>query len=305
MSEIRNVAILGAGAIGAAFAIKFFDHPDYNTVLVAEGERKQRLEREGLIVNGKKFLIPTIDPLQTDVTQDLIIVALKYHHMDEAILKLSKLVGDQTIFLSFMNGLDSEEIIAKYYGMHNILFGISVAIDAVREGNQINFSNPGVHYFGAANNERISPNVQLVKDAFEKVGVQYKIPTDMLHDLWWKFMINVGINQSSAILRARYGIFQTQPQAQALMEALMLEVIALAKASNINLTEDDLTGWYPIMHTLSPEGKTSMLQDVEAKRKTEVEMFSGKVVSLGKELGIPTPVNQTIFQIIHVLEQNY
>jgi 2-dehydropantoate 2-reductase len=305
MSEIRNVAILGAGAIGAAFAIKFFDHPNYNTVLIADGERKQRLDKDGIIVNGKPYHIPTIDPTQESAKQDLIIVALKYHHMGDAIPQLGSLVGDKTIFLSFMNGLDSEEIIGKHYGMENILYGISVAIDAVREGNDIVFSNPGVHYFGEANNETLSPNVLAVKQAFETVGIQYKIPPDMLRELWWKFMINVGINQSSAILGAPYGIFQTQSEAQALMEALMLEVVALAKESHVNLTEEDVTGWYPIMHTLSPEGKTSMLQDMEAKRKTEVEMFSGKAISMGKQLGIPTPVNQTIFQIIHVMEQNF
>ena len=305
MSEIHNVAILGAGAIGAALGAQFFDTPAFNTVLIADGERLNRLNRDGLVINGKPYHIPAIDPAQSHTTMDLIIVALKHHHMEAIIPGLGNIVGPQTLFLSLMNGLDSEEYIGSFYGMQKVLYGISVAIDAVRVGNSIHYTNPGVHYFGEAKNNPPSQNVLRVKQALEQAGIKYKIPDDMLRELWWKFMINVGINQASAIVRAPYGVFQTQPEAQAIMESLMLEVIALAKASGVNLSEQDLTGWYPIMHTLSPQGKTSMLQDIEAKRKTEVEMFSGKVVALGETLGIPTPVNKTVFQIIRVLEQNY
>jgi len=120
--------------------------------------------------------------------------------------------------------------------------------------------------------------------------------------LWWKFMINVGVNQASAVIRAPYGIFQTSPDAQALMGELMCEVIVLAQHAGVNLKEQDLHDWYAVLNTLSSKGKTSMLQDIEAGRKTEVEIFAGKVVDLGKSYGIPTPVNRTLLSIIHVLE---
>jgi 2-dehydropantoate 2-reductase len=125
----------------------------------------------------------------------------------------------------------------------------------------------------------------------------------MIRTLWWKFMINVGVNQASAVMRAPYGTFQSSPEAQALMETLMRESIVLAKAEGVNLGEQNLVDWYAFLRTLSPEGKTSMLQDIEAGRKTEVEIFAGKVVALGERHRIPTPVNRTVLNIIHVLEQ--
>jgi len=235
---------------------------------------------------------------------DLIIIALKQYHLEEALQGLDKLVGDNTIFLSFMNGLESEECIGSVYGMDKVLYGISVGIDALRQGNHMSYTNPGKHYFGELNNAELSEKVRRVQKAFESAGIQYETPEDMLRIMWWKFMINVGMNQASAVMRAPYGIFHKNPNAQQLMEALMREVIALAAAQGINLTERDIDNWYPFLHGLSPQGKTSMLQDIEAGRKTEVDIFGGKVVELGKKLAVPTPVNETLLRIIHVLEQN-
>ena len=117
-------------------------------------------------------------------------------------------------------------------------------------------------------------------------------------------MVNVGVNQASAVMRAPLGVFQKSPEAQGLMEALMKEVIALTDVIDVNLTNRDIEEWYTFLSVLSPQGKTSMLQDIEAGRKTEVEIFGEKVVELGKAHGVPTPVNQTVLQIIRVLEQH-
>jgi 2-dehydropantoate 2-reductase len=125
----------------------------------------------------------------------------------------------------------------------------------------------------------------------------------MIRIMWWKFMVNVSMNPPSAVMRIPYGVFQSSPEAQALMEALMREVIALARVVGVNLVEQDITDWYSVLKTLSPKGKTSMLQDVEAGRKTEIEMFAGKVVELGRKHDIPTPVNETMLSSIHILEQ--
>ena len=124
----------------------------------------------------------------------------------------------------------------------------------------------------------------------------------MLRILWWKYMINVGINQASAVLRAPYGIFQTSKEARELMAAAMREVIALAEKLHIALSEQDMADFDPFLMRLSPQGKTSMLQDVEAGRKTEVEMLAGKVMEMGRRLGVPTPVNRMLYDQIRKIE---
>jgi len=304
MQKIQKVAILGAGAMGAYFASRFFDTANFSTVLIAKGNRLDKLKTNGLVVNGKSYAIPAIHPDEASSTVDLIIVALKHHHLEEAVQGLEKLVGDSTTIISIMNGLESEEYIGSIYGMDKMLYAVSIAIDAVRQGNQITYTNPGKHYFGEASNTHISQRVLRVQEAFDNAGIVYETPEDMIRMMWWKFMVNVGVNQASAVMRAPYGDFQTSPEAQGLMEALMKEVIALTDVMDVNLTMRDIEGWYPFLNILSPQGKTSMLQDIEAGRETEVEIFGGKVVELGKTHGVATPVNQTVLQIIRVLEEH-
>jgi 2-dehydropantoate 2-reductase len=303
LKPIKNVAVLGAGAMGASYAAMFHDAEGFSAVLVAKDQRYGRLKSEGLVVNRKRYSIPVVHPDEAVPPADLIIVALKNHDLPDAVHDLKNLVGDRTIILSVMNGLDSEEYLGSVYGMDKLLYAIAVGIDALRDGNSVTYTTSGKIVFGEAGNSHTSERVLRVQKAFEQAGIKFETPTDMIRALWWKFMVNVGINQASAAMRAPYGAFQSSPEAQALMDALMGEVIVLAGLIGVNLVGKDIDEWNAVLKTLSPKGKTSMLQDIEAGRKTEVEVFGGKVVELGKKHNVSTPVNQTLLSIIHVLEQ--
>jgi 2-dehydropantoate 2-reductase len=306
VEPIQNVSILGAGALGAMYATQFHTSGAFDVSLIASGARRERLLADGLVVNGTPYHLPVVDPSQAASPADLILVALKHHHLAGALAGLDKLVGENTLFLSVMNGLDSEEVIGAAYGPEKVLYAIALGMDAVREANRVDYVNAGRIVFGeAANetlNEALSPPVRRVGEAFDRAGIAHETPPDMIRMLWWKFMINVGMNQATAVMGATYGVMKTSPDAQALMKALMREAIALAEAAGVDLSEDDLTAWNRVLATMAPLGKTSMLQDVEAGRKTEVEIFGGKVIELGRQYGIPTPVNEVFTRILRVLE---
>jgi 2-dehydropantoate 2-reductase len=300
-----SVTILGAGAMGAAFASYLYIMDPACVRFVADGDRCTRLQADGFIVNGTHYPIPVVRPDDPAAPADLVIVALKDHHVARAVHDLRNHVGPETVILSVMNGLDSEAQFGAVYGMEKVLYAISVGIDAQRSGNVINFSKLGTLFFGEADNTILSDRVKRLQALFDRANIGYKTPQDMIRTMWWKFMINVGVNQASAVMGAPYGVFQTNPDAQAVMEAAQREVIAVAQAEQVNLVENDIPEWYDFLNMLHPEGKTSMLQDVVAGRKTEVEIFAGKVVALGREHGIPTPVNQTLLHAIRVIEAQY
>ena len=303
MERIRRVAVLGAGAMGGFFASRFCDAPNFSTELIAAGRYYDRLSREGLVVNGKQYRPAVVHPDDPGPAADLIVVALKHHQLEEGTRGLTGRIAGDTTIISVMNGLESEQIIGSLYGIDRMLYTISVGIDAVREGNRITYTKPGILYFGELNNTEPTRKVLRVREAFAEADIPCQVPEDMQRMLWWKLMINAGINQASAVLRAPYGVFHVSQDARNLMEALMREVIELAGVVGIDLVEEDLQKWYGFLMQLSPEGKSSMLQDVEAGRKTEVEIFSAKICELGRKHGVATPVNRTVLQIINVMER--
>jgi len=300
--SIEGVHIIGAGAVGAAYASIFYDMDPGCVSFIAGAERFERLRRKGVVVNGKQYPIPVLNSKETFPAADLLIVTVKHHHLDQAIGEMKSSVGADTIIISLMNGIDSEERIAAIYGAEKILYATVVGIDALREENNVIYTTQGKIFFGEMRNPVHSDRVRRVVDIFNRAGIIHEIPADMIRVLWWKFMINVGINQASAALKGPYGVFQTSKEAQRLMEASMREVIALAQKLAIDLSDQDIEKWYVVLASLSPTGKTSMLQDVEAGRKTEVEMLAGKITELGRKHGVPTPVNEHLFDTIKKIE---
>ena len=118
-------------------------------------------------------------------------------------------------------------------------------------------------------------------------------------------MLNVGVNPTSAIMGAPYGVFQKNPEARQCVRMACREVLDIARQAGILLAEQDIDAIFPIIDRLSPEKKTSMLQDVEAGRKTEIEMFAGTVVEQGRHYGIATPVNELLLNMVLTIERNY
>lgn len=308
---INNIYISGLGAIGSAYAAKLYEMDPQCIKIIASRERIESYQKEGVRVNEKlysfEYVIPAVVGTQTKVPDvqkaDLIIVAVKYHHLQQAIKDISGFVGENTIILSLLNGITSEEIIGQEFGMDKLLYSFVVGTDAVRTGRNTVYENIGRIVFGEKNNKEYSHKVKLIKELFDAAKIPYEIPENMMKELWWKFMMNVGINQVSAVLNAPYGVFRDIREARELLEEASREVTRISCKVGIDLNEDDIKKSSAIVDSISPEGKTSMLQDVEAGRKTEVEMFAGTVVEMGKKYGIPTPVNEVLLKMIRVLEQ--
>lgn len=289
--------------MGSFYASKFYDMDKKCVSLVAGGNRGEFLKNKGLTVNNKHYPLPVIHPHEKVPPSDLVIVAVKHHHLKETIRDMRCVIGNDTTIISVMNGIESEEQIGDAYGMEKVLYSTVAGIDALRTEDQVVYTRQGKTFFGDASNHSISKQVKKVQTLFDRAGIAYEIPDDMIRNLWWKLMVNVGINQVSAVLRAPFSVFQKSAYARDLMELTMREVMDIARVAGVNLYEEDITNWYTFMYQLSPTGRTSMLQDIEAKRKTEVEVFAGKIIELGKKYAVPTPVNNVLFTAIKAIEE--
>jgi 2-dehydropantoate 2-reductase len=302
LKKINTVTLVGLGAIGAAYGSKLHESLKDSFQVVANEERIQKYQKNGIRINNQAFHFNYITPETVTEPVDLVIFAVKNAELPQAIQDVKHHVGKDTIILSLLNGISSEEEIYEVYQSEHILYSMSVEIDALRTNNEIVFSTLGRIEYGAKDNS-LTEDVEAVRDLFNHVGVDYKISENISHTMWWKFMINVGVNQTSAVLKAPYGVFQTLPVAYQWVESAMREVVSLSEKVGIHLTEEDVKKFWPIINNLSPKGKTSMLQDIEAGRKTEVEYFAGKVCELGEKYQVPTPVNDQLYKIIRIIEE--
>ena len=306
MREVKNVLICGLGAIGSIYADKINSYCPLDLRILVDKTRYEKYKKCPKIYNGKELELNYILPENQDFKADLIIIAVKFDALNDAINNIYNFVKDDTIILSLLNGVTSEEIIAKKYGAKHIPLSYFIGHSAMRHGNTITFDGVGNIVFGVKD-EKINDvnDIELLKSFFNKVGISYSIPDDMPYSMWLKFLLNVSSNQSSAILKMTFGQMQSNEKYLSFMRNIMNEVVSIAKAEGIKNTDKMIPQALELFSVMSKNGKTSMLQDIESGRKTEVGMFAGTVIELGEKHNLPTPYNNILKEMIEIIENDF
>ena len=284
--EIKTVTMIGMGAVGAVVGIRLQKLLGKNMQCIVDAERKARYERDGIFVNGEKTEFNWVTP-ENAMQTDAVIIATKNAHLPQAIQNMRKAVGKDTMILSLLNGIQSERDLAAAYGEEKVLPAFVLSLNSIHEGNQIEYTDAGRLIFGESDNRK-TERVQALCDLFSRAGITFVNPDNIQLELWKKYLINVTFNTLSALCRSPYGGFK-YPVMQELARETGAEVIAVANAEGIALTTQHLEDDIALMCHHDPHGKTSMLQDMEARRKSENPWFCGTVVQLAKKHGIPTP----------------
>ena len=303
--QIKTAALIGLGAIGSFIAPRLNEAlGPGNFKVVAKGACKHRLLEEGTTINGTRYVFDVADPSGACEPVDLVIVLVKHNALPQAVQDIRPLVGPDTVIVSFMNGITSEETLAEAYGWPRVIYGLS-RVSVVMENHTSQYDpENGFFLFGeACNRGARSPRIAALAELFDRAGIHYQVPEDMVRALWLKFMANVSENQTSAVLGIPFGAWQVSDEANALREDTMREVIAIAQKKGIDIGEQDMLDQRAQLQRIPYPNKTSMLQDLEHGRPTEVEMLAGTVIRLGRELGVPTPINQALYHAIKVLEE--
>lgn len=285
MRDIENVLICGLGAIGSIYADKI-----KGAKILVDSERLERYKKNPTTFNGKVMELDYILP-DGEFKADLIIIATKYNGLADAVENIQNFVGENTLILSLLNGVTSEKLIAERYGAEKVVYSYFIGHSAVREGR--NITQDGVNTIVMGANERI-------RKYFDKVGINYEIPDDIIRSMWLKFMLNVSSNQTTALMRLTFGEMLNNKKCMEFVVNVMKEVQTIAHAEGVQNTETMIDDALEALKMMCPEGKTSMLQDVEAGRKTEVDMFAGVMIELGKKHNIPTPYNKVLKELIEI-----
>ena len=305
--EIKKIAIVGMGALGVMYGDFFTSKLGKNSVeFIANKKRIKEYKDNGIFCNGKQCDFILVDENETGKPADLLIFAVKATQLESAIISARNKISNDTIIMSVLNGISSEEIIGKTYGMENIIHCVVQGMDVIKEKNQVTYTQFGQFYIGipedAGDEKKI---LDAIIDLFNKIDMPYILEKDIIRRLWSKFMLNVGINQVVMMYEGTYGTVQTPGEERDLMQNAMKEVIGLAQKENVNVTQKDFDSYVKLIDNMNPNGMPSMRQDGLAGRKTEVELFAGTVIALANKHNIDVPVNKKIYETVRKIERDY
>lgn len=306
MKDIEKVLVCGIGAIGSIYANAINEYDSKNLRILVDKKRLENYTQNPKIFNGKPLNFNYILPDATDFKADLIIIATKFDGLNDVIKNMANFVKNDTVIISLLNGVTSEEIISKKYGWKNLPIAYYIGHSAMRDGNNITHDGVGTIVFGINDTTKTSEEcLERIKKYFDKAKIEYKIPEDMPHAYWLKYMLNVSSNQPSAILRMTFGDMQSNKKFMEFLVKIMKEVQAIAKAEGIKNTDKMIDEALKSFSKMTADGKPSTLQDVEGHRKTEVDMFAGTMIEFGKKHNIPTPYNMVLKDMLEVIQEGY
>lgn len=297
-----KITIVGMGALGILYGERITSTLGKEAVtFLADEARVRKYLAEGVYCNGKKCDFQVTSKAEP---ADLLIFAVKGTTLQEAMELAKDAVSDDTILLSVLNGISSEEMMADYFDKGHIVHCIAQGMDAVKLGNKLTFANEGELRIGTPDAEKqayVERAAQMLKEA----GVPYVVEEDIQHRLWCKWMLNVGVNQVVMVEEGTYDTIQKPGKAREKMIAAMEEVRRLSELAGTGVTKEDLDAYVALVDTLNPEGMPSMRQDGLAGRYSEVDFFAGTVIRKAKEYDLPVPVNQSLYDTVKKIESVY
>ena len=304
MKTIHSVSIVGMGALGLLYGKQIAKQcGDEAVCFVMDEKRYEKYNNQEFIINGETHRFPIVKATEAKVA-DLVIVAVKYTGLEAALELMEGCVGPETIIISVLNGISSEQIIAEKFGMNHVIYTVAQGMDAMKFGNELNYTRQGELHIGMTA-DTCQENYDALKAFFETSEIPYVEEEDIRYRLWSKFMLNVGVNQTCMVYRTTYAGVLAEGEANRTLISAMREVVALAGMEGVALTEKELNQYVELTKTLRPDGTPSMGQDRLNKTPSEVEMFAGTVIELAKKHGIHVPVNQFLYKRVMEIEKEY
>lgn len=305
-----NIVIFGAGAIGS-FVGGMLSQKN-NVTLIGRKNHIDAVKSNGLQVNGKTdatFHPNTAENVDEymagnypDNPADLVIITVKSYNTHVAIQALQPLINENVKLLSLQNGLTNLEIIKNYYRRSKVIGGVISHGVTFKEPGKIEHAGLGeitIGGFGHVPKEELKQ----VSDAFNDVGLNTSTTDNILGELWVKAAVNASINPLSAIIRRPNGFLIDIPEFTKLVENICNEVVQVGRAAGVKLPQCDMINKTKTVIKLTSENKSSMLQDIERGRQTEIDSINGAIVNVGKKYDVKTPINYTLTLMIKGLEQ--
>ena len=298
-----KIAVMGSGGVGGFYGGRLA-HAGYDVSFVARGAHLAEMRRNGLIIENKEqgdIHVPRVKATDDPAfigPADLVLIAVKLWDTESVARSVRPIVGPRTAVLSLQNGVIKDDILKRELGRANVMGGVAyVGTTIARPGVIRQTGTLQRLIFGEYDGKR-SERAEALLAALLKAGIDAELSTDIRRTLWEKYVFLVGLSGSTSAMRSPIGPIRANPQTRAFLLELMKETVAVGRALGVNLPEDYAQQRLVFADSVAPDMTSSLHHDLERGNPLEVEWLSGGVVQLGQKVGIPTPCNRAVWDVL-------
>jgi 2-dehydropantoate 2-reductase len=307
-----KVAVMGAGAVGCFYGA-MLARAGHAVTLIGRPALVQAIERDGL----KLEMAGTAHTVQVGASRDvgavqgadLVLCCVKSTDTEAAARQMAPHLGAQALLMSLQNGVDNAEVLARHVHCRVVPAVVYVAVAMAGSGHVRHFGRGdlaiGALPGGVASSVGEWPTLQAVVDLFASAMVPVRIVADVAVELWAKLLVNCAYNAISGLAQMPYARLAAQPGIVAVQRDIVREVIAVAAASGVALSEAASLEAVAKIAAGMPEQLSSTAQDMARRKPSEIDHLNGTVARRGAELGVPTPVNRALHALVKLVESGY
>ncbi len=282
-----RIGLFGFGAVSSSI---YHELNKYEDLYILIDENRLLKYKDGITINDKiyhpKFIIKG--------KVDVVFVAVKNYDLDNSLNDLEKFIDDNTIIIPLLNGIEAHDIIQNRFKNNKVLYGL-IFVESNKNGTNIHTSKIINIFFGNKENKNKEKYLLDIKEILDRYDINNDIPENMIRAIWSKWMLNIGINQISALLNATY---KQMYELKDLLYKIFEEVYLVSKAYNIGLTEEDVLKIKKRCDSFTSDRVTSLTIDFYNNDKNEMDVFGKKLIELAKNKNISIPVNETLYSLL-------
>ncbi len=303
-----KIAVVGPGALGCLLAGLLKTKTKEEVWLIDNSpERAKLIREEGIRIEGLSSVSTPInvsaDPKEVGPC-DLVFICVKSYSTDDACKDIKDLVSNKTFILTLQNGVGNVQVLNDYFGSEHVIAGVTNHGATLIGPGHVRHAGKGDTIIGMYNRKVLGP-VRDASNLLTKCGFEAKISKVIDSVIWSKLIINIGINALTGITRLKNGMLIKDDGARQILRSSVQEAIDVVKRKRIKLIYDDPIQKAESVCKATAANVSSMLQDVLSSKLTEIDYINGVITRQGKALGIPTPVNEVLINLIKTIELSY
>jgi 2-dehydropantoate 2-reductase len=271
-------------------------------------DRAEKIASDGIHIKGisgerRVEIEASADPGDAEGC-DLVVIATKSYDTQTAIESVAAALGSSTPVLTLQNGLGNVETIARVVGDNRTIGGITSQGATLVSAGSIIHAGKGKTVIGTPSNN-LTDNLKLARDILDSADFGPQTSSDLEGTIWSKLIINVGINALTAITRLNNGRLLEFEGTRRIMSDAVAEAAEVARAKGVKIAQADPLAQVEEVCRLTATNVSSMLQDVLARTRTEIDAINGAVATLGRQAGVATPVNASLASLVRAIESSY